>query len=152
MRTFDELIRTALVDLAKGAVPTDLADAALSDAARRGRLLVLGAATITLVTITSGLVVGFAIGGETPQGRFRPDQVAPSQHRGTPSAACVTAASPATCSASANVPLAASERPSKSPSPSERTSPTPTASATSGTYNAPGNRPHPKPTKPGRRR
>lgn len=154
MRTFDDMLRAALVDIATRAEPVDLTDAALDDITRRHRMLALVAGVAVMFTLGVGLLVGLAAGQETPQGKFQPNRVTPDQPRSESSPGCEpgTAAPKPTCStpqASATLAASASASPSRSasPSPSKTVSPSSSDSGTSGTY-GPGNRPHPKPSKP----
>jgi hypothetical protein len=158
VRTFDELIRTALVDIAERAEPVDLADAALHDITQRTRVLALGAVATATVTLGVALLVGFVAGQDAPQGRFQPNGVVPGQSGGGGSPSGCDTAQPAPTpgcpTPQADATLAASEGPSTGPSgsasPSGSATPTPTDGTTAGTDNGPGNRPHPKPSKPGR--
>ncbi len=154
MRTFDDMLRAALVDIATRAEPVDLTDAALDDIVRQRRMLALVAGVAVMFTLAVGLVVGLAAGQETPQGRFQPNGVSPDQPRSESSPGCVpgTVTPTPTCptpQASATLAASASASPSKSasPKPSKTASPTSSDSVTSGT-DGPGNRPRPKPSKP----
>jgi hypothetical protein len=153
VRTFDDLIRAALVDIAKQAAPVDLVDAALNDIHRRNRFLMLGAVATATLTLGAGLVVGLTTGQDTPQGRFQPNGVAPGQPGTNPQGDCDTAR-PGCASPEANTTLAASESPSPNASPSrsasKRPTPTATSATTAGTDGGPGNRPRPKPSRPGK--
>ncbi len=155
MRTFDDMLRAALVDIATRAEPVDLTDAALADITRRHRMFALVAGVAVMFTLGVGLLVGLAVGQETPQGKFQPNGVVPDQPRSgsspgcgagivTPKPTCPTPQASATLAASAS----ASPSKSASPSPSKTASPSSSGSSTSGTDDGPGNRPRPKPSKP----
>jgi hypothetical protein len=155
VRTFDELIHTALVDIAKQAEPADLVDAALDDIPRRTRALALGAVAAATFTLAAGLVVGFAADQDVPQGRFQPNRVVPGQSGSGSPSDCGTPAPGSDCAnPEANATLSASESPSAGPSasPSRRPTPEATSPTTTSTDSGPGNRPRPKPSKPGRAR
>lgn len=143
-RTFDELIRTALLDLARQAEPVELTELALADAARQRRMLLASGAAAAVLAVGAGTVA--AIAEPSPPGSSRPRTTSPSP-TGAPSMGqvgptCETG--PTACAdTTPSTPITA---PSSSP-PSKRppglTEPTPTSSD-----DRPGNRPHPKPTKP----
>jgi hypothetical protein len=157
VRTFDDMLRTALVDIARRAEPVDLTDAALEDITRRSRTVALMAGVAVVFTLGVGLLVGLAAGPEAPPGRFQPNGAVPDQRGDGSSPGCGSsgAAPTPTCSTpqvSATLAASASASPSRSasPSPSGKVSPSSSNSTTSGTDEVPGNRPRPKPSKPGR--
>jgi len=155
VRTFDDMLRAALVEIATRAEPVDLTDAALDDIPRRRRMLTLVGGVAVMFTLGVGLLVGLTAGQQTPQGKFQPNRVTPDQAHSESSPGCGpgTAAPKPTCptpQANATLAASASASPSRSasPSPSRTASPSSSDSVTSGTDDGPGNRPRPKPSKP----
>lgn len=149
MRTFDDLIRTALVDIATRAEPVDLTDAALADAARQHRFLIPAVAASSILVFGAGLLMSFT-SGDGPPGQFQPDGHPASPHHSTP-ASCATLSPGTPCAVNpADAGTTASQSPSPTPSRSRKATTSPDPSVTPSVDNKPGNRPRPKPTKPGR--